>query len=202
MLQILPLQNDSAVLAAHAHITYLRSPLQSAGGYGMLVAQYQAVAGQAGATGFVAWVDGQFAGFICGVWDRRALQKKLLASAPRLVWYTLQQIAAHPSYFVYRLARRFSYARQAENMYHGYELRPIVVLPEFRGQGVADCLVDRLLEDARARGFAQVYLFTEQDNHAAARFYVRYGFRLQNEVELHAGTPYAVVAKHFVYDLV
>lgn len=201
MLEILPLRKADAPEVARAHVDYLNSPLQSAGGYGMLVAQYEAIARQNGAVGFVARVDGQFAGFICGVWDRSALQKGLLAAGPILVINTIRQFLSNPTYFAYRLTRRLFYFRQAEKVYSGYELRPIVVLPQFRGYGVADQLVDHLVEDARQRGFEQIFLFTEHDNHAAARFYNRYGFVLEDEVILHAGTPYALLAKHYVYKI-
>lgn len=201
MLEILPMKEEDTPEAARAHINYLKSPLQSAGGYGMLVAQYQAIARQAGAVGFVARLDGRFAGFICGVWDRSALKKGLLAAGPALVLNTVRQFLSNPTYFVYRLTRRLFYFKQAEKVYSGYELRPIVVLPEFRGHGIADRLVDRLIADARQRGFAQIFLFTEHDNEPASRFYSRYGFVLEDEIVLHAGTPYALLARHYVYKI-
>ncbi len=201
MLEILPLCKADAPEVARAHVDYLNSPLQSSGGYGLLVAQYEAIARQSGAVGFVAWVDGRFAGFVCGVWDRSALQKGLLAAGPALIVNTLRQFFSSPTYFVYRFTRRLFYARQAEKVYSGYELRPIVVLPDFRGQGVANRLVDRLIMDAGQRGYQQVYLFTEHDNESAARFYSRYGFVMEDVVTLHAGTPYALLARHYVYEI-
>lgn len=195
------MQKQDAPEVAQAHMRYLKSPLKSAGGYGMLVAQYEAIAAQHGAVGFVARVNGQFVGFVCGVWDASAQKKGLLSAGFGFLFSILRQFIANPTYFVYLLTRRLFYFRQPEKVYSGYELRPIVVLPEFRGQGIADRLVDCLIEDARQRAFTQIFLFTEHDNHGASRFYERYGFVLANEVILHAGTPYALSAKHYVYSI-
>lgn len=62
----------------------------------------------------------------------------------------------------------------------GYELRPIAVLSQFRGRGVADKLVERLVQDAHERGYDQIFLFTEDNNFAAIKFYLRFGFVLED----------------------
>lgn len=46
-----------------------------------------------------------------------------------------------------------------------------------RGNGVADALVGRVLEDARARGLARVTLDVAEHNGRARAFYGRMGFR-------------------------
>ena len=57
-----------------------------------------------------------------------------------------------------------------------YELRPIVVSASYRGRGVAPALLSMLKQDARQRGYPQIYLLTEIDNLRAIRFYEKNGF--------------------------
>lgn len=57
------------------------------------------------------------------------------------------------------------------------ELRQLYLLPEARGTGVAQALMDWALAEARDRGAQDVYLTVWIDNHRARRFYERYGFR-------------------------
>jgi putative acetyltransferase len=56
------------------------------------------------------------------------------------------------------------------------ELKRCYVLPEHRGTGVADAILDALLAEARAAGAAVVRLETGVHQHAALRFYRRHGF--------------------------
>ncbi|MCV6593015.1 MAG: GNAT family N-acetyltransferase [Silicimonas sp.] len=60
---------------------------------------------------------------------------------------------------------------------HG-ELKSMHVMKEHRGAGLADALLTRLVEEARAQGFARLSLETgSQSAFAAARgFYRRHGF--------------------------
>jgi len=56
------------------------------------------------------------------------------------------------------------------------ELRQIYVLKDHHGTGLAKALTDWAIEEARARGFEEIYLTVYIDNHRARRFYDRYGF--------------------------
>jgi ribosomal protein S18 acetylase RimI-like enzyme len=56
------------------------------------------------------------------------------------------------------------------------ELRQFYLLPDWQGRGVATGLMGWALEEARARGAADLYLSVYVDNHRARRFYERYGF--------------------------
>jgi ribosomal protein S18 acetylase RimI-like enzyme len=60
---------------------------------------------------------------------------------------------------------------------HALELRQLYLLPEARGTGVAQALMDWALAEARGRGAQDLYLTVWIDNHRARRFYERYGFR-------------------------
>ncbi len=56
------------------------------------------------------------------------------------------------------------------------ELKRMYVRPDTRGRGIADALVARLEEEARAAGLTIVRLETGTRQHAAMRFYERVGF--------------------------
>jgi GNAT superfamily N-acetyltransferase len=56
------------------------------------------------------------------------------------------------------------------------ELRQFYVLKPWQGTGVAQALMDWVLEEARRRGAAQLFLSVFTDNIRAQRFYARYGF--------------------------
>lgn len=59
----------------------------------------------------------------------------------------------------------------------GYgQLKRFVVVPEHRGRGVADAVLDALLVRARRYGVTRVRLETGDEQHAAIRFYRRRGF--------------------------
>lgn len=58
------------------------------------------------------------------------------------------------------------------------ELKRFYVDPAHRGQGVADALIESLVEHARTRGATTVRLETGDKQHAAMRFYARHGFEV------------------------
>ena len=56
------------------------------------------------------------------------------------------------------------------------ELKRFYVDPAHRGQGVADAVIEALVEHARALGATTLRLETGDKQHAAMRFYARHGF--------------------------
>jgi putative acetyltransferase len=56
------------------------------------------------------------------------------------------------------------------------ELKRFYVAPGHRGRGVADAVIEALVEHARAHGATTVRLETGDRQHAAMRFYARHGF--------------------------
>ncbi len=176
MLDIRPLQIQDCPSVASAHAAFLRTPFHTWGGVHLLQAHYEILTRQQGGICFVARVDSQFAGFVCGIWDHQVINKLNRRKPLRLTIYSLQHLLARPNLLQENLRSFFLRHSGAIQYPEGYELRPIVVLPQFRGQGVADYLVKRLIQDAGERGYDQVFLFTEADNLPAIRFYTRFGF--------------------------
>jgi putative acetyltransferase len=58
------------------------------------------------------------------------------------------------------------------------ELKRFYVDPALRGAGVADAVIEALVEHARAAGATTVRLETGDKQHAAMRFYARHGFEV------------------------
>jgi GNAT superfamily N-acetyltransferase len=58
------------------------------------------------------------------------------------------------------------------------EIKRMYVRPAYRGQGIADLLIEKLENYARDCGYRWLYLDTAASMVAAARFYERRGFKL------------------------
>jgi len=67
-----------------------------------------------------------------------------------------------------------------------YELRPIAVALTNRRSGLGYQLVQKLIDDARSRGYEIIHLYTEQDNLSAQRLYERAGFKQNGRPLLNA----------------
>ena len=79
------------------------------------------------------------------------------------------------------------------------ELRKMYFLPQARGRGLGERMVQRCLEEARAFGFARCYLETLTGMDAAMRLYERMGFRrLAGAV---GATGHFGCDRHYVLDL-
>jgi len=118
--------------------------------------------------GFVAGTD-RPAGFYSRIIRRRWLRFCIAAIVPAL---------KKPA-IILRLLRALSMPQQANPGEGCGTLMSIAVLPETRGMGIGQKLVDAFLVEAYRRGLKQVNLLTDkQDNDAANRFYQRYGFHV------------------------
>ncbi len=79
------------------------------------------------------------------------------------------------------------------------ELRKMYLLPTARGRGMGQALLDRCLDEARARGYVRCSLVTTASMVEARRLYERAGFR---PLEEPLGTPgYTACDRWFVRDL-
>jgi ribosomal protein S18 acetylase RimI-like enzyme len=133
---------------------------------------------QAGACGFVAIESNKIIGYVCGIWEPKVLRRELFRSQwLKLGWWIIIQAINKPSVF-FNLIRRYQNSTSIEDEGSAYELRPIVVLPEYRRKGVAGLLLNILIEDAARRGFDRIILYTEDDNIAAQSFYIKEKFNL------------------------
>ena len=68
------------------------------------------------------------------------------------------------------------------------ELRQLYVVEEVKGQGVADALIQWVIERARDRRADHLYLSVFTENHRARRFYEKYGFEPEGTYAFMVGT--------------
>jgi ribosomal protein S18 acetylase RimI-like enzyme len=166
---------------ARLHLENLRTSFRGRPGIKLLMCYYDTLTNTEGACGYVAEKDKDVAGYICGVWDSEKVKAALLKRHRiKLLFWGALQVLIYPPVLL-RLARRLTNSiNTSENddmlSHAGYELRPIVVAPNYRGTAVARQLVQKLIQDAAGRGFGQLFLYTETDNAAANAFYRKAGF--------------------------
>jgi predicted GNAT family N-acyltransferase len=65
----------------------------------------------------------------------------------------------------------------------------LAVIAEYRGQGVGSLMLTRLVEEARQRGFSQVFLHAQTH---ALKFYKKFGFVSDEEIFSEGGIPHVV----------
>lgn len=74
-------------------------------------------------------------------------------------------------------------------------IRMLVVLPEFRGQGIGRALTNECIRRARRDGASCVALHTTPIMKVALPMYQRMGFEFQKDVPAIFGVPYGVYVK-------
>lgn len=178
MITIRALNKKDCNAVAKLHMQALRTPFVGKAGEKLLDMYYAAVVAGKGAAGYVAKSsEGHLMGFVCGVWQAGLLRNEMLKRyGPGLFFWGGIQVVQRPKMLT-SLPERLKRRDTVQNTNQpGYELRPIVVAENARGSGVANKLVQILLQDAQQRGFTEVYLYTERDNLAARKFYAKVGF--------------------------
>ena len=68
------------------------------------------------------------------------------------------------------------------------ELRQLYVVEEMKGQGIAQSLMEWVIDRARDRRADHLYLSVFTDNHRARRFYEKYGFEQEGTYAFMVGT--------------
>ncbi len=176
--EIRQLSKDDVDVFADLHLRYLRTRFQGNVGNKLLRAYYENLIQQEGGCGYTAVSDGRVAGFVCGIWNAALVKKTLVRGYWRsLLSAAIQALILSPRIVLGLISRLFDADKiDAGIIPEGYELRPIVVDPAFRGSDAAPALVTALGEDARDRGFGSIFLITELDNIAANKFYMKQGF--------------------------
>jgi N-acetylglutamate synthase len=69
----------------------------------------------------------------------------------------------------------------------GY-LQHLLVLPDFRGQGIANRLVERCLNALETLGIGKCHLDVLKTNHAAAEFWQHQGWTLRTDIDRYSFT--------------
>jgi ribosomal protein S18 acetylase RimI-like enzyme len=61
------------------------------------------------------------------------------------------------------------------------QLRYFLIVPEFRGIGLGNKLMQLFMDDMKSRKYQKAYLWTTSELEQAGKLYVKYGFRLTEE---------------------
>lgn len=176
------LDQDDCLEVTRLHMDALPTPFAGRSGEALLRIYYRSVTAEQGAAGYVALNSAaQIIGFVCGVWNPGQLRRYMIRhDGLALLWWGSGQLLQKPQFLASvpgRLRRAPDDAPARESVHEpGYELRPIVVAETARGSGAARMLVETLLQDARKRGFKEMYLYVETENLAARKFYAKAGF--------------------------
>lgn len=132
---------------------------------------------------FLALQGGVPVGYILGTAHLRAYQRHMLGSVPWLLGRALQ--GRYP-YLGSSLAYLLRMARYP-TPHAPIDLYPaqlhINLLPQARGAGLGQALLNAHLEALRGRGVRGVQLSTTRENQAAMRLYERTGFRVYCEAK-------------------
>lgn len=184
-IKVTRLSDDRIPEIACLHMDNLPTPFSGNSGKALLGLNYQVISKSNGGTGFVALDGNTLAGYVCGVWNPALIKRELLRryGVKLLLWGGIQALT-NPK-IIKNFITRFKNPA-VEEIEDGYELRPIVVKPEYRGKGVSGELVRALMKDASDRGYSTIHLLAEVDNIQAVRFYEKVGF-IQDRVLLHSG---------------
>jgi ribosomal protein S18 acetylase RimI-like enzyme len=175
---IVPLLPNRAHSVARLHLQFLPSDFGPWAGERLLTMYYAEVAAGAGASGYIAELDGEVVGYVCGVWQPRKLHRLLVKGHwPKLILWGAAQHIERPVVLAKNLRRICAVFRRSGPSDNGYELRPIVVSSALHGSGISGRLVKALLADAAIRGFDRVHLYVDVNNYAAIRFYEKQNFQ-------------------------
>ncbi|WP_271782863.1 GNAT family N-acetyltransferase [Aquimarina algiphila] len=59
-------------------------------------------------------------------------------------------------------------------------IEDVVVDLDYRGQGIGEKLIQKLISTGKEKGLTEIYLFTENEKKAAIRLYLKLGFKQRN----------------------
>ncbi|MBN2105742.1 GNAT family N-acetyltransferase [bacterium] len=143
------------------------------------------------AVAFVSLEQNKVTGFITGGVNTRTLSREIINQSKwqfiksAVVNFFRQPVQSIKKYSGYLKAyvlpkKKTFYSDQTSG------LASIAVLPEYRGQGIAEQLTRAFLEELKKRGNKACRLGVEEQNTRARRFYEKIGFEQVNE----AGSSY------------
>lgn len=165
------------------HYKYLNTEFRGKIGQEILKIYYSVISHSQGGCGYVALRDNKVVGYICGLWNSSEVKRYLLSQYfGRMIILVIIHSILNPKWFVSSLFRLLKGRISIIDSENEYELRPIVVIPEERGSGLAISLVDTILTDASNRGYSEIVLLTEENNYTANAFYRKTGFYLHCKI--------------------
>lgn len=179
-------RGPDAPVAASLHADQIAGGFLSFLGVGFLTRLYRRIPRSPGSFLLVAEAEGRVIGFVAGSGDVRGLYRSFL-------WH---DGAAAALSVAGRLLRRWRLAvetlrhgsAEAGGKGEGVELLAIAVEPGHQGAGVGRALVGSFLDRVGQGPDPAAYVVVASDNAAAVGLYLRAGFGVDREFELHSGT--------------
>jgi GNAT superfamily N-acetyltransferase len=182
-----PLSNRQIAAVARMHRSGVREGFLSSLGEPVLRLLYRHLAGSRHCAIFVAESpDGTPVGYICGSRDTSALFREFL----RARWPMALRVMVPRLLSPVRIRRAIETLRYPATSDPGLpkaEIINFVVEPDWRGRGVADLLLARLLQWFGEQGETSVKAISGDQLERAHRFYEKSGARLHGRTSLHRG---------------
>lgn len=155
-------------------------------GKDFLKSYYGGAATSTNTTSFVWKVDGKIAGFIFGGTNKQELSRQIMMSSKaKLVKAVITNVLRDPINSIQRFwSYLVHYIMPGGDPFYANDtatLDSVAILEEFRGQGIADKLIQAFLEQLKESGVSACRLGVLGDNTSARRFYERNGFEQFNE---------------------
>jgi GNAT superfamily N-acetyltransferase len=182
-----PLSNRQIAAVARMHRTGVAEGFLSSLGEPVLRLLYRHVADSRHCAIFVAESPaGEPVGYICGSRDTSALFREFLRSRWPVALRVMVPRLLSPAR-IRRAVETLRYPATAAADLPTAELINFVVEPEWRGHGVADQLLARLLQWFAEQGETAVKAVSGEQLERAHRFYEKSGARLHSRTSLHRG---------------
>lgn len=176
-------QNDLHQIA-HVHVFAFPGFFLTILGFGFLKVMYRAFLSSESSIFIVSEDDGKIGGFAVGVLQSAGKDKKLaLRFLPHFIWAVIPAFVRNPFKVTSRIASQLLTDGGQPPMPSGSAvLRSIGVLPENKGKGIANKLLDAFEQLAKKKNAISVALTTDaRNNERAIGFYLKNGYQIREK---------------------
>ena len=149
---------------------------------------YKGVCESENSVSFVSIVEGKVVGFVAGGVNKRTLSRQILSNSKSHIFLSFfENFVKHPIITVKKFwgyGRAYIFPNRKETFYHQNTsvLDSIALLPEFRGKGIAEELVNVFLKALKDKGNSACRLGVEAENIPARKFYEKMKFEQANDI--------------------
>jgi len=179
MIRIADMQPEHAPAVAELHAQALQGDFLPSLGAPFLRVLYAGILDLNLGLGFVALDTDRVCGFVLGTLDSGTLFRRLLrARGLRFAIAALRPALRRPALLL-RFAETLLYPGKEGQIHIDAEFVSMAVADEYRNQGIASRLVERLNQAFDEHGVAEYKVAIHQDNVASNRFHQKLGFQLR-----------------------
>lgn len=189
-------------LVADVHVAAFPDFFLTTLGHSFLRVMYKTFLVSQGSVFVVDEIDGQVLGFAVGI-KKSVVSDRTLAIKffPQFALAILPGLVCHPIKVIRRvMGQLLSEGGQPEIPDECIVLRSIGVLPEIKGSGIANRLLNKFECLARERGVKTVALTTDaNENERAIGFYLKHGYKIQQEFKQDGSRRMLLLTKSLSY---